>query len=225
MKNMKPVFRYTKITMPGKKKEEIMRVAQENLYMFKRINERTSVYNVDKWNRDYSLSQYYKKNLCQYQSIDFSRTQRRGSCINVFAAMQKKRMKRTFSKTHYSGILNNSKFKKKFEDYSYRDLQMAGKNRSQIGDNRAAQNFTKMFANGDKLKVEKEEEKQFENKKEEEDKKNDNNQIKNENRNENKNENIIENKNEIEKEQNIKNNNKNEKELIEEKNKIPEENK
>ena len=58
---MKPVFQYTKITMPGKKKEEIMRVAQENLYMFKRINERTSVYNVDKWNRDYSLSQYYKK--------------------------------------------------------------------------------------------------------------------------------------------------------------------
>ena len=58
---MKPIFQYTKQTMAGNKKHEIIKVAQENLYMLKRLNERTSFYNVDKWNKDYEASQYYKK--------------------------------------------------------------------------------------------------------------------------------------------------------------------
>ena len=39
VKNMKPLFRYSKLTLDGNKKNEIIRVAQENLYMLKRINE------------------------------------------------------------------------------------------------------------------------------------------------------------------------------------------
>ena len=143
---MKPLFQYSKIAMPSNKKQEIMRVAQENLHMLKRLSERTSVYNVDRWNRDYSLSQYYKKNLCQYQSIDFNKTQRKDSYINVFAAMQNKKMKKAYSKTHYSGIINNnSKIKKKFEDFSYKDLQIIGKSKSEIADDRNTFNYIKML--------------------------------------------------------------------------------
>ena len=129
IKNMKPIFQFTKTTMAGNKKHEIIRVAQENLYMLKRLNERTSVYNVDKWNRDYEASQYYKRNHCQYPSIDFYKTQRSGSFGNIFSNISKNSTKRDFfSKTHYSN--GNSfgksgstiKKKKRFEEFSYRDL-------------------------------------------------------------------------------------------------------
>ena len=129
MKKMKPIFQFTKTTMAGNKKHEIIRVAQENLYMLKRLNERTSVYNVDKWNRDYEASQYYKRNHCQYPSIDFYKTQRSGSFGNIFSNISKNSTKRDFfSKTHYSN--GNSfgksgstiKKKKRFEEFSYRDL-------------------------------------------------------------------------------------------------------
>ncbi len=59
--------------MGGNKKREIIKVAQENLFMLKRLNERTSFYNVDKWNKDYETSQIYKKNHCMYTPIDFNK--------------------------------------------------------------------------------------------------------------------------------------------------------
>ena len=58
------------------KKYEIIRMAQENQHMLKRINERGSFYNVSKWEKDYERSQYYKRNHCIYPSIDFYKTQR-----------------------------------------------------------------------------------------------------------------------------------------------------
>ena len=67
--------------MGGNKKREIIKVAQENLFMLKRLNERTSFYNVDKWNKDYETSQIYKKNHCMYTPIDFNKTQRYGYLI------------------------------------------------------------------------------------------------------------------------------------------------
>ena len=150
--------------------------------MLKRLSERTSVYNVDRWNRDYSLSQYYKKNLCQYQSIDFNKTQRKDSYINVFAAMQNKKMKKAYSKTHYSGIINNnSKIKKKFEDFSYKDLQIIGKSKSEIADDRNTFNYIKMLENGEKSEREKKQVEKFEN-----DKEDNNNTIKSKNENEQK---------------------------------------
>ena len=97
---MKPIFQYTKATMAGNKKHEIIRVAQENLYMLKRLNERTSVYNVNKWNKDYEASQYYKRTHCKYPSIDFYKTQRYGSLGNMFTGVSKKSTKKNFySKT------------------------------------------------------------------------------------------------------------------------------
>ena len=182
---MKPIFQYTKTAMAGNKKHEIIRVAQENLYMLKRLNERTSCYNVDKWNRDYEASQYYKRNHCQYPSIDFYKTQRCGSFGNVFTGISKNSTKREFYKTHYShknsfnntGGLNNttSKRKKRFEDFSYRDLQMVKRSKSDVGDKEEkTYEFKKISEVGDsdKLQIKKnEDEKQdnvFENQKEEE---------------------------------------------------------
>ena len=119
--------------MAATKKHEIIRVAQENLYMLKRLNEKTSAYNVDKWKKDYEASQYYKRSHCQYPSIDFYKTQKCNSFGNMFTGISKNSTKNDFyTKTQYSKYSysntnnkgNTNKKRKRFEDFSYRDLQL-----------------------------------------------------------------------------------------------------
>lgn len=149
LKKLKPIFQYKQNTMGGYKKHEIIRVAQENLFMLKRLNERTSFYNVEKWNKDYEASQYYKKNHCLYSPIDFNKTQRYGSYNRNWGlgAIQEQKYyttrKKFFSKTHYSNtgigdnpesrrISNSTKKRKRFEDFNYRDLlQLDEKNKNE----------------------------------------------------------------------------------------------
>ena len=152
-KKWKPIFQYTKTAMAGNKKHEIIKVAQENLYMLKRLNERTSVYNVDKWNRDYEASQYYKRSHCQYPSIDFYKTQKCSSFGNMLNNGRKNNNSKNnfYSKTQYSkngfnytnNITNKSKKRKKFEDFSYRDLQIGKRSKSEFGD-KEEQQFKKL---------------------------------------------------------------------------------
>lgn len=42
--------------------------------MLKRLNERSSFYDVNKWERDYQMNQYYKRNHCMFPSIDFKKS-------------------------------------------------------------------------------------------------------------------------------------------------------
>ena len=124
-----------------------MRVAQENLYMLKRLNEKTSFYNVNKLNRDYEMAQYYKKNHCLYSPIDFSKANKflSGSIIKLTK-------KKFFNKTHYastgkleyippitSNIPKSTRRRKKFEDFNYRDLNLDEKQRSEILENKEKQ--------------------------------------------------------------------------------------
>ena len=145
LKQMKPIFQYTKQTMAGNKKHEIIRVAQENLYMLKRLNERTSFYNVEKWNKDYEAAQYYKKNHCLYSPIDFNKTQRYGGFNSGAFSVGNKTTttrKKFFSKTHYAGMgtddsgvkkgfATSNRKRKKFEDFNYRDLELDLKNKTE----------------------------------------------------------------------------------------------
>lgn len=182
LKQMKPIFQYTKQAMAGNKKHEIIRVAQENLYMLKRLNERTSFYNVEKWNKDYEASQYYKKNHCLYSPIDFNKTQRYGgfntgalSVGNKTATTRKK----FFSKTHYAGMgtddssmkrgfATSNRKRKKFEDFNYRDLELDLKNKKEEPEkNKEEQQFKKISEVGNE-----EQENQETNKADNNDKKN-----------------------------------------------------
>ena len=135
-KQMKPIFQSTKQSLYGNKKYDIIRVAQENLFMLKRLSERTSFYNVEKWNQDYEASQYYKKNHCLHPPIDFNKTQKYGS--GKWSSTRKK----FFSKTHYASMGDldaknkvskmSLKKKKRFEDYNYRDLNLGQQNKSDL---------------------------------------------------------------------------------------------
>jgi hypothetical protein len=174
-KKWKPIFQYTKSAMAGNKKHEIIRVAQENLYMLKRLSEKTSVYNIDKWNKDYQASQYYKRSHCQYPSIDFYKTQRCGSFGNMFNNVSKNNTKKNFySKTQYSKNFNNTnntgnsgRKRKKFEDFSYRDLQIGKRSNSENGDKYEKQQFKKLSEIECPQDIEKEGEKHEEGNKEE----------------------------------------------------------
>ena len=148
LKKLKPIFQFKQNTLGGYKKHEIIRVAQENLFMLKRLNERTSFYNVEKWNKDYEASQQYKKNHCLYSPIDFNKTQRLGGYGKSwgFDAFQEKKnyttRKKFFSKTHYYGMgigenpeskrfATSTKKRKRFEDFNYRDLLLDDKNKNE----------------------------------------------------------------------------------------------
>ena len=189
-KQMKPIFQSTKQSLYGNKKYDIIRVAQENLFMLKRLSERTSFYNVEKWNQDYEASQYYKKNHCLHPPIDFNKTQKYGS--GKWSSTRKK----FFSKTHYASMGDldaknkvskmSLKKKKRFEDYNYRDLNLGQQNKSDLqnkGDNKEEKEFKKISEIDDVEKEKKEEinnNNENENKKEMDDHNKDNNEEKNE---------------------------------------------
>ena len=181
--------------MGGNKKHEIIKVAQENLYMLKRLNERTSFYNVDKWNKDYETSQYYKKNLCLYSPIDFNKTQRFGTYekswgAGLGATPQKNyaTRKKFFSKTNYAGLgtidipdyrryANSTRKRKKFEDFNYRDLQLDEKKNNHVDKKEGDRIFKKI---SEIENTEPEPEKQQEKEPEKEEKNDDNNENNNE---------------------------------------------
>ena len=189
-KQMKPIFQSTKQSLYGNKKYDIIRVAQENLFMLKRLSERTSFYNVEKWNQDYEASQYYKKNHCLHPPIDFNKTQKYGS--GKWSSTRKK----FFSKTHYASMGDldaknkvskmSLKKKKRFEDYNYRDLNLGQQNKSDLenkGENKEEKEFKKISEIDDVEKEKKEEinnNNNNENKKEMDDHNKDNNEEKNE---------------------------------------------
>ena len=188
-KQMKPIFQSTRHSLYGNKKYDIIRVAQENLYMLKRLSERTSFYNVEKWNQDYEASQYYKKNHCLHPPIDFNKTQKYGS--GKWSSTRKK----FFSKTHYASMGDldaknkvskmSLKKKKRFEDYNYRDLNLGQQNKSDLqnkGENKEEKEFKKISEIDDVEKEKKEEinNNNNENKKEMDDNNRDNNEEKNE---------------------------------------------
>ena len=186
--------------MGANKKHEIIKVAQENLYMLKRLNERTSFYNVEKWNKDYEVSQYYKKNLCLYSPIDFNKTQRFGAYQNSWGietgSIPKKsytNRKKFFAKTNYDGIntidipeykrfANSTQKRKKFEDFNYRDLELEEKKNKNKNEE---EKVFKKISEIENAEPEQEKEKQNEQEKQPEKEENKDNKDNNENNNEN----------------------------------------
>ena len=78
-------FKFSKLTngSPSKqfkinyqRKNEHMRIAQENQNFVKRLAEGKTSYNIRQLVRDYNQSQYYKKQVCNFPSIDFYRTRK-----------------------------------------------------------------------------------------------------------------------------------------------------
>ena len=48
-------------------------IEEANLYLLKRVNECSPYYSINKWEKDFEQSQYYKSNHCQLPIIDFKK--------------------------------------------------------------------------------------------------------------------------------------------------------
>mgnify|MGYP006873187398 CR=1 FL=1 len=72
-------------------KQEILNIAQKNLNMYKRLLKcKKSNYSEKKLSKQYKQSQYYKKNVCQYPSIDFYKTQRISNYFSTLNSLSNK---------------------------------------------------------------------------------------------------------------------------------------
>ena len=54
------MFEYKKNIKDGNKKKEIVKMAQENLHMLKRLSQKTSCYDFSKYKKEYDQAPYYK---------------------------------------------------------------------------------------------------------------------------------------------------------------------
>ena len=81
----KVIFEYKKNVKDGNKKKEIVKMAQENLHMLKRLESKTSYYNFNKYEKEYDKAQYYKRSHCAFPAIDFYKTQRASSFGNNYS--------------------------------------------------------------------------------------------------------------------------------------------
>lgn len=57
----------------NKNKNKLKFIEEANLYLLKRVNECSPYYNINKWEKDFEQSQYYKMNHCQLPIIDFKK--------------------------------------------------------------------------------------------------------------------------------------------------------
>lgn len=71
-RSMKPSYKIAKRTREEYVKNEIKSLAQENLFILKKILNKNSEYSAKKYEEQYKQSQKYKKMLCHYNVVDFS---------------------------------------------------------------------------------------------------------------------------------------------------------
>lgn len=57
--------------------ERQLEILNTNKYFYNKIRQQNSVYDLDKWERDFKKSQYYKKNICFFPTIDFHKLDQR----------------------------------------------------------------------------------------------------------------------------------------------------
>ena len=114
----------------GHIKLDIMHLAQQNLYMLKRLYEKKSEYSVKKMEKEYQSYQKYKKIMCKFPEINFSKT--RGLSSNSKTIIDSKFLKSeksdrsTFLPTiNYINDGSMIKIKKKlFKDMQKKDISL-----------------------------------------------------------------------------------------------------
>ena len=129
-------------------KNNIMDIAQENLFMYKRLRDRPPTYDVNKLLSDYYKNQYYKKNACRYPSIDFFKEKKNFSydtkrvnrkvihnCRTENNYFPKFTVTSNFKRNTFEGFcsVKNRKIKerkKKFKDFNFKDLKQLKENKN-----------------------------------------------------------------------------------------------
>ena len=71
----KPMFEFKeKIKDGGLTREQRLQIEAGNKYYKGKLRRQGSYYSLDKWKKDFEQSQHFKKNICEFPSIDFYKT-------------------------------------------------------------------------------------------------------------------------------------------------------
>ena len=77
LEKLKPIFEFkTKGRSGGLTREQKLQITTTNKYFRKKLNKQTSFYSLGQWNKDFEQTRNFKKNICEYPSIDFHKTKR-----------------------------------------------------------------------------------------------------------------------------------------------------
>lgn len=133
-----------------KVKNNIKEIAQENLFMYKRLRDKQPTYDMEKYLREYDRNQMYKQNACKYPSINFYNENKKKNAHSCSINANKRNKKNSICKTEFEHFpkINNTittnystnnntceEFgkrkrrlykgrKKKFENFTFSDLKM-----------------------------------------------------------------------------------------------------
>ena len=88
------------------KKLEILKI---NKYLKNKINKQNSLYNIRKFNKDYEQAQCFKKNICEFPSIDFNKN--KNYSINFSSNRNDNSKKYNTSTIGSTTLLKDIKFK------------------------------------------------------------------------------------------------------------------
>ena len=126
-----------------------MNLAQQNLYMLKRLTEKKSEYSVKKLEENYKKIQNYKKIMCNFPCINF-KPKRGFSSDNKYNIVEKNEMKEFFPTINY---LNDGYLKK---------LEKKAKNDKKKEENKIGKNLFKNKDKNDEKKISEENEYEYE---------------------------------------------------------------
>jgi len=116
-RSLKPVFRFKKNQREDFVKNGIKTLAQENLFILKKLLSKNSDYSTQKLEKQYKQSQKYKKNICHYPSIDFysySSKDKYAPIVQSYDFKNKKDKKEEESKLPKLGVTFKSNYSRAF---------------------------------------------------------------------------------------------------------------
>ena len=102
----------------GIEREKKLEILKVNKYLKNKINNQNSFYNINKFNKDYEQAQTFKKNICEFPSINFNK-------IKDYSPTYSNNRKDNGKKLNTSIISSTSLFKElKFKNTDVRSRKM-----------------------------------------------------------------------------------------------------
>ena len=111
LQKLKPLFEFSnKKKDGGLTREQKLEIKAVNKYYKNKLSRQSSFYSLGQWNKEFLQSQSFKKNICEYPSIDFYKTNKIKS-EEGFKKI-KKEYNNSLVNNNMGNFFNRAKFKK-----------------------------------------------------------------------------------------------------------------
>ena len=111
LRKLKPMFEFSnKKKDGGLTREQKLEIKAVNKYYKNKLNRQSSFYSLGQWNKDFQQSLNFKKNICEYPTIDFHKTNKFKG-LEVFKNI-KKEYNNSLVNNNMGNFFDRAKFKK-----------------------------------------------------------------------------------------------------------------